>query len=745
LSEQIQRASEAKLTLVSAPAGFGKTTLLAAWLAADSRRQRSVAWLSLDATDNTPTGFWTYVIAALQTVAPQVGASSLALLHSEPPPIRAVVSELLNDLNSLPNDLVLVLDDYHVIEDREVHNAMAFFLEHLPPPMRLVIASRADPPLPLAGLRARGELVEIRAAALRFTADEAAAYLNQVMELDLGANEISLLEMRTEGWIAALQLAALSLQGRQDSASFIASIAGDDRYIGDYLVDEVLRRQPERIRRFLLDTAILDRLSGPLCDAVSGGNASKAILETLDRGNLFVIRLDDQRRWFRYHHLFRDLLRSHLVDEQPDYVSELHRRASAWYERSGDRPEAIRHALAAPDFDRAAQLIELEVPSLRRTRQEATLRNWLVALPDELLRRTPVLSNVYAGALLASGELEGVDARLRDAERWLARTDTPVVVDEIQYRQLAGSVAMHRAGYALALGKPTEAVTYARRALELAPDDDHLARGGAAGLLGLVAWGSGDLETVGHMYAAALVSLRRAGHVSDTFGLTIALAQIHIAQARLGEALRAYEQALRLGTAHGPVPARGTAHMYVGLSEILRERNELDAAARCLENSQELGEYAGLPQNRYRAYVALARLQEARGDLDGALQLLLQAEAVYAADFFPNVRPVPAHQARVLIRQGQMAEAQAWAREHRLSAEDELSYLLEQASIEPLSDRELDVLRLLGTDLDGPQIARQLVVSLNTVRTHTRNIYSKLGVNNRRAAIRKAEALELLP
>jgi LuxR family maltose regulon positive regulatory protein len=869
LSDQLERAAEARLTLVSAPAGFGKTTLLAAWLAADPRRQRSVAWLSLDETDNTPTGFWTYVIAALRTVAPHVGASSLALLQSIPPPLDAVLSELLNDLSRLSTDSVLVLDDYHVIENREIHNGVAFLLDHLAPPLRLVIASRADPALPLARLRARGELVEIRAAALRFTPDEAGAYFNQVMELDLGAHEISLLETRTEGWIAALQLAALSLQGRQDSASFIAGFAGDDRYIGDYLVDEVLQRQPERLRRFLLDTSILDRLFGPLCDAVTDATGGKATLEAFDRGNLFVIRLDDQRRWYRYHHLFRDLLRSHLAEEQSDHVSDLHRRASAWYAQNGDRPEAIRHALAAPDFGKAAELIELEVPTLRRTRQEDTLRDWLAALPDELLRRRPVLSNVYAGALLASGQLDGVDVHLGDAERWLAGPDAAAAgmldgVDENQYRQLAGSVAVHRAGYSLALGKPSEAVSHARRALELAPQDDHLARGGAAGLLGLVAWGSGDLETAEPMYTAALASLQRAGHVSDTFGLTIALAQIHIAQAHLGEAMRAYEQALQLGTAQGRVPARGTADMYVGLSEIFRERNELDAAARCLDRSQELGEYAGLPQNRYRAYVALARIQEARGDLGGALHLLRQADAVYAADFFPNVRPIPALQARVFIRQAQLAEARAWARERRLSAEGELSYVrefehltfarlllaqrsasealqlsarllraaddaartgsvievlvvqalaqqasgassaavvaveralslaeperqirvfldegtpmqglleaaskgksaagfarylltlfgkarsavpIEQASIEPLSDRELDVLRLLGTDLDGPQIARELVVTLNTVRTHTKNIYSKLGVNNRRAAIRRAEELDLL-
>src|SRR5438105_8698371 len=341
----------------------------------------------------------------------------------------------------MSTDLLLVLDDYHVIDARDIHDGMVFLLDHLPPRAHLVIASRADPPLPLARLRARGELVEIRAADLRFTPDEAAVYLNQEMGLDLTAHDMAVLEDRTEGWIAALQLAALSLKGREDSASFIAGFSGDDRYIVDYLVEEVLKRQPDTVRSFLRDTSILDRLSGPLCDAVTGEDSGKTMLEALERANLFVVALDDRRRWYRYHHLFGDVLRARLLDEQPERVPQLHRRASAWYDRNGEPAEAIRHALAADDFSKAADLIELAAPALRRSRHEAALLGWLAALPDGLLRCRPVLSNVYAGELLSSGELEGVDARLRDAERWLGlhELDRPgvvspgmVVVDEAQ-------------------------------------------------------------------------------------------------------------------------------------------------------------------------------------------------------------------------------------------------------------------------------------------------------------------------
>ncbi len=415
-------------------------------------------------------------------------------------------------LGAIAADIVLVLDDYHVIDARDVQDAMAFLLDHLPPRLHVVIAGRADPALPLARLRARGELVEIRAAELRFTPDEAAAYLNGMMGLQLTARHVAALEGRTEGWIAALQLAALSMQGRDDVAGFIAGFAGDDRYVVDYLVEEVLQRQSGRVQTFLLQISILGRLSGPLCDAVTGQGGGKAMLEALDRGNLFLVPLDDRRRWYRYHHLFADVLHARLLDEQPDQVPDLHRRASAWYEQNGEQPVAIGHALAAEDFERAADLVELAIPAMRRTRQEATARAWLEMLPDELIQVRPVLSVAFAGALLTSGELEGVEGRLRDAERWLdpatgARegSQSPpaemVVVDEEEYRRLPGMIEMYRAGQALARGDAFGTVRHARRALDLALEEDHLCRAGASGLLGPASWGSGDLEAAHRAYS----------------------------------------------------------------------------------------------------------------------------------------------------------------------------------------------------------------------------------------------------
>lgn len=883
LRERLDRGAETKLTLVSAPAGFGKTTLLAEWLAAISAGEPSAAWLSLDQGDNQSATFWAYFIAALQTVTPGVGAGALALLRSpQPPPIEALLTTLLNEISALPRDVVLVLDDYHVVEARDVQDGMAFLLDHLPPPLHLVIASRADPALPLARLRARAELVEIRVADLRFTPEEAATYLNEVMGLALTARDVATLGGRTEGWIAALQLAALSLRGRDDAAGFIAGFTGDNRYIVDYLLDEVLQRQPAPLRRFLLQTAILDRLSGPLCDAVTGQGDGRAMLETLDRENLFVVPLDDSRRWYRYHQLFADVLRARLLDEQPDRVPDLHRRAGEWYAQHDEPSEAIRHTLAAGDFSRAADLIELAVPAMRRSRQEATLLGWLKALPDAPVRARPVLSVGYAWALLASGELAGAEARLRDAERWLdtaaGRRERPdvrsaelVVADEAEFRRLPASIAVYRAISAQTVGDLPATVTHARRALDLLPEDDDLGRGAAAAILGLASWASGDLAAGHRAFAEGMARMERAGHIADAIGCAIALADIRITQGRLRDAMDTYERAVRLAAERGDPALRGTADMHVGVGEIHREWGELDAAARRLTTARELGEQAGLPQFRYRWCVAMGRLRAAQGDLDGALDLLDEAERLYVGDFFPDVRPVAALKARLWVAQGRVGDALDWARERGLSAEDEPGYvrefehltlarvllardtsnranrstheatdllerllraaeaggragsvieilalqalvhrargdlpaalaplervlalaepegyvrifadegppmatLLDAAAkrgiapravrrllaafgeaeggtpaerdlIEPLSERELDVLRLLGTDLDGPAIARELVVSLNTMRTHTRKIYAKLGVNSRRAAVRRAAELALL-
>ena len=422
LVERLDEGLHHKLTLISAPAGFGKTTLVSEWVASC---ERATAWLSLDEGDNDLARFLAYLVAALQTIMADMGEGVLAVLQSpQPPPIESMLTALLNEITATPDDFILVLDDYHVMDAQPVDHALTFLLEHLPPQMHLVIATREDPQLPLARLRARGQLTELRAADLRFTPSEAAEFLNRVMGLNLSADDIAALETRTEGWITGLQMAALSMQGRSDTASFIQAFTGSHRFVLDYLVEEVLQRQPEHMRSFLLQTAVLDRLNGSLCDAVTGREDGRGMLETLERGNLFVIPLDDRRQWYRYHHLFADVLQTRLMEEWPDQVSALHRRASVWYEQNGLPSDAIRHALAAEDFERAADLIELAGPVVEESSQTATWLGWVRALPDELVRARPVLSVWYAYALLGRGEMEAAEARLTDAERWLELVGT---------------------------------------------------------------------------------------------------------------------------------------------------------------------------------------------------------------------------------------------------------------------------------------------------------------------------------
>lgn len=685
LTKRLNEGLHRKLTLISASAGSGKTTLVSEWVAGV---ERPAAWLSLDEGDNDPTRFLTYLVAALQTIAANIGEGvSSALGSPQPPPTESLLTALLNETTTVPDDFVLVLDDYHVIDATAVDDALVFVLEHLPPRMHLIIATREDPRLPLSRMRVRGQLSELRAADLRFTFSEAAEFLNQVMGLDLSVEEISAVESRTEGWIAGLQLAALSMRGREDVSGFIRAFAGDNRYILDYLVEEVLHRQPERVRGFLLQTSILDRLSGPLCDAITGQEESNALLEALERGNLFVVPLDDKRRWFRYHHLFADVLQARLTVEQPGHAPALHRQASEWYEQNGLPSEAIRHALAAEDFGRAASLVELAALEMLGSGREDTLFGWLEALPDELVRFRPVLSVYYAFTLFGRGGFEAVEARLQEAERWLdatLETGEPggassvdmVVVDQVAFRSLPGTIAVARAYIAGARGDVHGTVKHARRALEFLPEDDHLWRGAAAALLGIAYWTLGDLEAAHRSFTEGVAHQRMAGHTRFQIAGTYILADIRIAQGRLREAVRTYEQSLRIAEEHSE-PVWGTASLYVGLSELHCERGDLEAATELLMRSKELGEHFGLPETRYRWHVAMARIKEAEGDLDGALELLEEAERQYVESPDPDVRPIAALRARVWIRQGRLTEVSSWAREQGLSAHDEPSYLRE--------------------------------------------------------------------
>ena len=472
LFERLNEGLHRKLTLISAPAGFGKTTLVSEWIA-DCGLQ--VAWLSLDERDNDQTQFMTYLVAVLQRISANLGEGVLSMLNSsQPPKTEMLITELLNEISAIPNDFVIVLDDYHVIDSKTVDSVLVFLIEHIPPQMHLLITTREDPHLPLARLRARNQLTELRAVDLRFMPSEAAEFLNHIIGLNLSVDDITALDRRTEGWIAGLQLAAISMQGNPDVDGFIKSFTGSHRFVMDYLLEEVLHRQPADIQSFLLSTSILDRLSGPLCKSVMGPTETSGqdFLEYLDRANLFIVPLDSQRHWFRYHHLFGDLLlqrlqRSATLSTKNDgpTIAELHRRASKWYEQNGLAADAIRHALAAKDFERAATLIELTVPAMRRNRQEVTIveLGWLKALPEELIQSRPVLCIAYAYALFGGGKSEATEVWLRKAEQWLdtltkqdRQTEIPVgemvVIDDKEFHRLPGMIALLRTARALARG-----------------------------------------------------------------------------------------------------------------------------------------------------------------------------------------------------------------------------------------------------------------------------------------------------
>ena len=677
LIDRLKRGLASRLVLVSAPAGFGKTSLLTQWLAAVAGHGHTVAWLALDQSDNRAPIFWSHLVAAVKTAVPGFGAGLLPLLEASESTTEGVLAALVNELDALSGELYLVLDDYHLIDDQGIQEGVTFLLEHLPAHAHLLITTRADPPLPLALLRARGDLVEIRAADLRFTPEEASTYLNEVMGLDLRPEAVDALETRTEGWIAALQLAALSMQGRDDVAGFIAGFTGNDRYIVDYLVDEVLARQPDEIRSFLLRTSILDRLSGPLCDAVTGCAGGKAMLERLERANLLVIPLDDRRQWYRYHHLFADVLRAHLEEEQTEQIPDLHRRASEWYEQQGERSEAIHHALAGEDFERTAALVESALPEMRKARQEMQLRAWVDPLPDEVVRRRPVLAVTFAGALLMSGEFVGVEGRLDDAERRIDALPGSGVGDEGELRRVRGDIEVYRASLAQVRGDVPATIEHAQRARELALEDDHVVRAGAAGFLGIAFWTGGDLEAAHRAWSECAAQLEQAGHVADAVGATQALGDICIVQGRLQDALDTYQESLERVPEQSRSLVRGTADMHVGMSEVFLERLDLATANEHLQEAQELGEYAGMAKFPYRWRVATARVRAAEGDLDGALVLINEAEHLYVSDFFPNVRPVAALRARLWIANAQLREALGWARQAGVSGDDELNYLRE--------------------------------------------------------------------
>ena len=686
LTHRLQRGLDRTLTLVSAPAGFGKTTVVAE---ATRGCGRPTAWLSLDGADTDPSRFLAHVVAALRTVEAGIGESVLTALDaSRLAPPESLVTALVNDLADA-GGLVLVLDDYHAIDSTAVDTMLGFLVEYLPPQVHVVIVTREDPPLPLARLRAGGRLTELRAEDLRFTLDESARFLGDTMGLELSKDRVAALDARTEGWIAGLQLAALSMQGREDFDVFIGSFTGSHRFVLDYLTDEVLRKQPEDARTFLLHTSILDRLCGPLCDAVTEVPAAtgQAMLERLERANLLIVPLDDERAWYRYHHLFAEVLRSTLQRERPDSVPELHRRASAWYEDHDLPDEAIEHAFAAGDHARAADLVEIRWRAMDRAYRSATWLAWAQALPEPIVRERPLLSAGYAWALLDAGEMEAADRRLGDAERWLAADAGPEAVDRLattgvagaddELRRLPITVANGRAYQTGSTGDAAASALHARHALNHLPDAATFERGLARLLIGCARWTVGDLDEARGHITGAVADMWEVDNVPFAISFTAYLAQVVVAQGNLEEATAIHHDALRRARLrNGREPAEA-AVLRLGLCEIHHERGDDAAADRQLAQSDERGGLVTFPAWQRFAPFTRARSKAARGDFNGAIDELVTGERLFYRHPVPDVRPLAAATARVRIEQGRVAEARAWADERRLTIHDDLAYLRE--------------------------------------------------------------------
>ncbi len=859
-----------RLTLVSAPAGFGKTTLVASWLTSRPNG-RAVAWLSLDATDRDPALFWSGVATALVGAVSQSSADG----SSNPLDTRHVsVPALLNYLTDASCQVVIILDDYHLVDQPQVAAGMTLLLEHLPTTAHLVICTRVDPDLSLAKWRARGELTEIRAADLRFTTPETAGYLHGVTPTRLTDCQVVALETRTEGWIAALQLAAMTLRGRTDVAAFIDAFTGNHRFVMDYLVEEVLSAQDPDVRDFLLRTAVLELLEASLCDFILDSADSQQMLARVERGNLFLNALDDTRQAYRYHRLFADVLQARLASEQPSLVPILHARASQWCEDHDQTDSAIRHALAAGQIDRATALIEAAVGWVRRHRLEATAQSWLDGLPPHVIAQRPALAVLAAGLAMVAGKLDSVRSWLDLAEAECAASAARAEVPSaLAITSLQATIAIYRASLAQAAGDTDATLRFASQAQRVAAADDHLSRGAACGFLGLAAWATGEVREAIVTFEQAIDHFHAAGNVVDELSGTVVLADLWRSAGRPVRAREICQEALAKARASGVSADRATAELQVALAELDLEAGDLVAADQHLEIASAWSRGTVVTETASRGIVARALLARARGDYDTAHRLLHEAERVFRPGFLPHLRPIPALRARWWLSQGNLPAAAEWAalteldttttadylHEYELLtavriwlAEDRRAHdpgrlatvdgvldrlrgratesgrigslieiqvltavayeaggrrseaidtlaaaweLMEQPeaytqlfltegkpliallravpadsraaqlrrilaaagfgqatsglrrtlTLNELSRRELDVLALLDSDLTGPEIARALFLSPNTVRTHTKRIFTKLGVTNRRAAVLRAHDLRLLP
>jgi LuxR family maltose regulon positive regulatory protein len=864
LIRQLNSGLDKALVLISAPAGYGKTTLVSNWL---REIDVSSAWLSLDDGDNDPITFLQYLITALQKIVPSLRVDLVGMLQGmQPAHFDALMSLLVNEVAEGATPFLIVLDDFHVIHAQPILEMVTFLLEHMPPQMHLVLLSRSDPPLPLARLRARNQLVDIRANQLRFTRDEIAVFLNQVMGLALSADDIAAMEARTEGWIASLQLAALSMQGLTELHRFVSAFTGSHYYIMDYLAEEVLKLQPERVRSFLLQTSILDRMCGPLCDSLIPDSLTpdaQPLLEYLERANLFLIPLDDERRWYRYHHLFSDMLKRRLEHLFSHQLPELHRRASQWYEQNGFISEATQHALLAGDRHRATQLVEQHGCHLIMRGEVVTLLKWIEALESHT-RTHPWLAIQKAWALALTGHLERVEPTLQAAEHIISSLEPTIEV-----RIMLGTMAAARAHAANMHGEVHLAADFARQALEYLPDSDPFSRSirsVATSILGDASWMSGELEEAERAYTEALHISRLADNAPMAIITSSALADILMQRGRLHRATRIYSETLQMATRPDGERSPLADRLYAGLSRVSYEWNHLEVAAGyahdCVELCRQWGNFdllavgylmlarlgyaqghpeqaetamqaaqqlvsedrlsprrsvwvqsalarlwiaqgnleraahivqqSGLrlddavPYLRETEYLTLLRLLLAQGDHDAALalsgRLLQQAEATHRIGRVIEILVLQAHAfqgkkelvqalavlekaialaqpegyVRVFLDEGEpMAKLLYQARSHRMGpgyAAELLSTISEtcrtpqppdQLLIEPLSQREMEVLKLIEAGHSNQEIAAKLVISIPTVKRHISNIYAKLGVKSRTQAVSLGRELSL--
>jgi LuxR family maltose regulon positive regulatory protein len=662
LTERLNRGLRRKLTLVSAPAGFGKTTLLCEWIA---QSQRRVAWISLDDGDNDPTRFWKLIIAALQTLSASLGINATALLRAQligQPPIEAVLASLINDIAAIPTTdaIALVLDDYQFIKTQSIHDALAFFMDYLPPQLHLIIASQADAPLPLSRLRERGELAELHTPDLRFRREEVEEFLKRAMGLSLSTAEVSALETHTEGWIAALQIAALLMRDKSDMSDFMAAFKGNHHHVLDYLMQKVLWRQPEDIRTFLLQTSILKRLSPSLCNALTGRSDGQAMLESLERMGLLVLPLDDEGHWYRYHQLLAEFLRHRLRQTRAERVPELHRRAAEWNERNGFVSEAIEHALAAEDFERAAGLVEGVARLTLRRGEITTVQGWLDALPDEMVRSRGRLGVARAWVLLLSSQLETVEAWL---EVMGATTCAGLATEEADLLQ--GEISVIRAVVASYREDPAQAIECCQQALEHVAEDDLTMRAVVLDFLGVAHRLDGDLYRASGALVESININRAVGNLYPMLDAMCNLAIVQWEQAQLRYAAQIIEQAAQwVSDSGGPsLPMAGIVQVLLGSLEY--EWNDLHTSLRYVLEGLELGKLAQNADALLYGYMTLARLKQANGDLRGALEALQSAEQEACKRTTCHTASLAtAQRVRVWLAGSNQEAAAKWAREY---------------------------------------------------------------------------------